>query len=97
MHPDSCDTGQAGDPNAAEEEKQACDCAASDQKPEALLLWGGDTIWLLGQCVQQHALLEDLLDVWKNILRRRKWNWSSRTGGSMHPRYINTHDAVHWQ
>ena len=86
--------GRLEDPNAAEEEKQAYLKSLLDQNQRAAKALGGDTIWL-GYVSSSMPSLEDFAGRLEEYFEEEKvelviTHWR----GSMHPRHINTHDAV---
>lgn len=86
--------GRLEDPNATEEAKQAYLKALLDQNKRAAEALGGDTIWLGYVSSNMPALdafakrLEEYFEEEKVELVITHWR------GSMHPRHINTYDAV---
>ena len=86
--------GRLEDPNATEEEKQAYLKSLLDQNQRAAKALGGDTIWL-GYVSSSMPSLEDFAGRLEAYFEEEKvelviTHWR----GSMHPRHINTHDAV---
>lgn len=86
--------GRLEDPNAAEEEKQAYLKSLLDQNKRAAAALGGDTIWL-GYVSSSMPPLEEFSRTLEAYFEEEKaelviTHWR----GSMHPRHINTHDAV---
>lgn len=86
--------GRLEDPNASEEEKKAYLQSLLDQNRKAAKALGGDTIWLgyvsssMPSTEEFAARLEKYFEEEKVELAVTHWR------GSMHPRHINTHDAV---
>ena len=86
--------GRLEDPDATEEEKQAYLKSLLDQNQRAARALGGDTIWL-GYVSSSMPSLEQLAGRLEAYFEEEKvelviTHWR----GSMHPRHINTHDAV---
>lgn len=86
--------GRLEDPNATEEAKAAYLKSLLEQNKEAAQVLGGDTIWLgyvssnMPSTQEFAARLEEYFEKEKVELVITHWR------GSMHPRHINTHDAV---
>lgn len=86
--------GRLEDPNATEEAKKAYLKSLLDQNQRAASALGGDTIWLgyvsssMPSTEEFAARLEKYFVDEKVDLVITHWR------GSMHPRHINTHDAV---
>lgn len=86
--------GRLEDPDVGEEEKQAYLEALLAQNKRAAEALGGDTIWL-GYVSGNMPSLEDFAKRLEDYFEEEKvelviTHWR----GSMHPRHINTHDAV---
>lgn len=86
--------GRLEDPNATEEAKAAYLQSLLDQNQRAAKALGGDAIWLgyvssnMPSTEEFAARLEKYFEEEKVDLVITHWR------GSMHPRHINTHDAV---
>ena len=86
--------GRLEDPNATEEAKAAYLKSLLEQNKKAAQVLGGDTIWLgyvssnMPSTQEFAARLEEYFEKEKVELVITHWR------GSMHPRHINTHDAV---
>lgn len=86
--------GRLEDPGASEEAKAAYLKSLLDQNERAAKALGGDTIWLgyvssnMPSTEEFAARLENYFEEEKVELVITHWR------GSMHPRHINTHDAV---
>jgi LmbE family N-acetylglucosaminyl deacetylase len=86
--------GRLEDQDATEEAKAAYLKSLLDQNKEAAKALGGDTIWL-GYVSNNMPSLEDFAKRLERYFEEEKvelviTHWR----GSMHPRHINTHDAV---
>lgn len=86
--------GRLEDQDATEEAKAAYLKSLLDQNKEAAEALGGDTIWL-GYVSNNMPPLEDFAKRLEHYFEEEKvelviTHWR----GSMHPRHINTHDAV---
>lgn len=86
--------GRLEDPDATEEEKQAYLQSLLLQNQEAAKTLGGDTIWL-GYVSSNMPSLEAFAKRLESYFEEEQvelviTHWR----GSMHPRHINTHDAV---
>lgn len=86
--------GRLEDPNATEEEKAAYLKSLLEQNKRAAEVLGGDTIWL-GYVSSNMPSLENFAKRLEEYFVEEKvelviTHWR----GSMHPRHINTHDAV---
>jgi len=86
--------GRLEDPDATQEEKDAYLKSLLDQNQRAAKALGGDTIWLgyvsssMPSTEEFAARLEKYFEEEQVELVITHWR------GSMHPRHINTHDAV---
>lgn len=86
--------GRLEDPDATEEEKQAYLESLLDQNKRAAAVLGGDSIWL-GYVSSSMPSLEDFASRMENyFVEERVELVITHWRGSMHPRHINTHDAV---
>lgn len=86
--------GRLEESDATEDEKQAYLEALLDQNQRAAAVLGGDTIWL-GYVSGSMPSREDFAERLENYFEEEKvelviTHWR----GSMHPRHINTYDAV---
>lgn len=86
--------GRLEDPNATEEEKNAYLKELLNQNKMAATVLGGDTIWL-GYVSSNMPSLEEFSDRLEKYFIDEKVDLViTHWRGSMHPRHINTHDAV---
>ena len=86
--------GRLEDPNATEEAKQAYLKSLLDQNKRAAEALGGDTIWL-GYVSSNMPSTEAFADRLEKYFVDEKVDLViTHWRGSMHPRHINTHDAV---
>ncbi|MFV0466015.1 MAG: PIG-L deacetylase family protein [Lachnospiraceae bacterium] len=86
--------GRLEDPDASESEKSAYLKSLLDQNKRAAEILGGDTIWLgyVSSCMP--TLEEFAIDLEAYFLKEKVELVITHWRGSMHPRHINTHDAV---
>ncbi len=86
--------GRLEDPNATEEEKSEYLQLLLDQNKRAADKLSGDTIWL-GYVSSNMPSLEEFSDRLQQYFMDEKVDLViTHWRGSMHPRHINTHDAV---
>lgn len=86
--------GRLEDPNATQEEKDAYLKELLVQNRKAAAELGADTIWL-GYVSSNMPSLNDFADRLEQYFVEEKVNLViTHWRGSMHPRHINTHDAV---
>lgn len=86
--------GRLEDPNATQEEKDAYLKELLNQNKRAAEKLGGDTIWL-GYVSSSMPSLKDFSDRLEKYFTDEKVDLViTHWRGSMHPRHINTHDAV---
>ena len=86
--------GRLEDPNATEEAKAAYLQSLLDQNQRAAKALGGDTIWL-GYVSSNMPSTEEFADRLEKYFMDEKVDLViTHWRGSMHPRHINTHDAV---
>ncbi|SCJ50435.1 Uncharacterized proteins%2C LmbE homologs [uncultured Clostridium sp.] len=86
--------GRLEDPNATEEEKKAYLYDLLNQNERAANSLGGDTIWLGYVSSNMPSLEEFSSRVEKYFVDEKVDLVITHWRGSMHPRHINTHDAV---
>ncbi|MDO4499639.1 MAG: PIG-L family deacetylase [Erysipelotrichaceae bacterium] len=86
--------GRLEDPNATKEECDAYLKTLLDQNKEAAAHLGGDSIWL-GYVSSNMPSLNEFADRMEKYFTEEKVDLViTHWRGSMHPRHINTHDAV---
>lgn len=86
--------GRLEDPNATEEEKKAYLYDLLNQNERAANSLGGDTIWLGYVSSNMPSLEEFSSRLEKYFVDEKVDLVITHWRGSMHPRHINTHDAV---
>lgn len=86
--------GRLEDPNATQKEKEAYLTELLNQNKRAAEKLGGDTIWL-GYLSSNMPSLEEFSSRLEKYFEEEKVDLVfTHWRGSMHPRHINTHDAV---